>query len=149
MGFPKLPGAMAGQSGKRGRFFSRRGLTLPLCTNAFLQRGGPIFSPNPAGNGKHKSSHRRKKVGAVFYIPDFMEIQTPRAFPNCPERWRDNPEDAGDFSRGVGRLPRYAPAHFCRGTALFFPAIPQGMGNTKAPTEEKGGSSVYKSRTNR
>ena len=57
---------MAGQSGKRGRFFSRRGLTLPLCTGAFLQRGGPIFSPNPAGNGKHKSSHRRKKVGVVF-----------------------------------------------------------------------------------
>ena len=83
-GFPKLPGAMAGQFGKRGRFFSRRGPTLPLCTNAFLQRGDHIISPNPAGNGKHKSSHRRKKVGAVFYIPDFMEIQTPRAFPNRP-----------------------------------------------------------------
>ena len=27
--------------------------------------------------------------------------------------------------------------HFCRGTALFFSSIPQGMGNTKAPTEEK------------
>lgn len=64
--FPKPPGAMAGQSGKRGRFFSRRGLTLPLYTGAFLQRGGPVLPPNPAGNGKHKSSHRRKKVGVLF-----------------------------------------------------------------------------------
>ena len=195
---------MAGQFGKRGRFFSRRGLTLPLCTNAFLQRGGPIFSPNPAGNGKHKSSHRRKKVGAVFYIPDFMEIQTPRAFPNrlerwrdnlesaedfsparadspvmhrrifaegwhhhfpqsrrewetqkfpprkkvgavfyipdymktqapwtfpnCSERWWDNSEGAEDFSPGKGRLSRYAPAYFQRGAALFFSPIPNGMG---------------------
>ena len=149
MGFPKLPGAMAGQSGKRGRFFSRRGLTLPLCTNAFLQRGGPIFSPNPAGNGKHKSSHRRKKVGAVFYIPDFMEIQTPRAFPNCPERWRDNSESAEDFSPDKGRLSRYAPAYFHRGAA---PSVPQSRmeWEYKTPTSiAKGGSSVYESRTNR
>ena len=27
--------------------------------------------------------------------------------------------------------------HFCRGVAPSFPPIPQGMGNTKAPTEEK------------
>lgn len=78
----------------------------------------------------------------MFYIPDFMEIQTPRAFPNCSERWRDNPEDAGDFSPGKGRLSRYAPMHFCRGVAPSFPPIPQGMGNTIVPTEEKGGSSV-------
>ena len=65
-GFPKLPGAMAGQFGKRGRFFFRRGPTSPLCTNAFLQRGDPVLLPNPAGNGKHKSSHRRKEVGVVF-----------------------------------------------------------------------------------
>lgn len=130
---------MAGQFGKRGRFFPRRGLTLPLCTNAFLQRGGPIFSPNPAGNGKHKSSHRRKKVGAVFYIPDFMEIQTPRAFPNRPERWRDNPEDAGDFSRGVGRLPRYAPAYFCRGAALFSPQSRWEWETQKLPPRKKVG----------
>lgn len=65
-GFPKLPGAMAGQPGRRGRFFPRRGPTSPLCTGAFLQRGGPVLPRNPAGNGKHKSSHRRKKVGVVF-----------------------------------------------------------------------------------
>ena len=148
-GFPKLPGAMAGQFGKRRRFFSRRGLTLPLCTNAFLQRGGPIFSPNPAGNGKHKSSHRRKKVGAVFYIPDFMEIQTPRAFPNCPERWRDNLESAEDFFRGEGRLSRYAPMHFCRGAALFSPQSRMGWENKTPTSFAKGGSSVHKSRTHR
>jgi hypothetical protein len=84
----------------------------------------------------------REKVGAVFYIPDFMEIQTPKAFPNCPERWRDNPESTGDFSLDEGRLSRYTPAHFCRGVAPSFPPIPQGMGNTIVPTEEKGGSSV-------
>ena len=27
--------------------------------------------------------------------------------------------------------------HFCRGTSLFFSSIPQGMGNTKAPTWKK------------
>ena len=80
------------------------------------------------------SSHLEEKVGAVFYIPDFMEIQTPRAFPNRPERWRDNLESTEDFSPGKGRLSRYAPAYFQRGAALFFLAIPQGMGNTKAPT---------------
>lgn len=32
--------------------------------------------------------------------------------------------------------------HFCRGVAPSFPPIPLGMGNTKVPTEEKGGSSV-------
>lgn len=81
-------------------------------------------------------------MGAVFYIPDFMEIQTPRAFPNRPERWWDNLESAEDFSHGEGRLSRYTPAHFFGGVVLFFLAIPQGMGNTKVPTEEKSGSSV-------
>lgn len=148
-GFPKLPGAMAGQPGKRGRLFPRRGPTSPLCTGVFSQRGGLVLLPNPAGNGKHKSSHRRKKVGAVFYIPDCMEIQTPRAFPNCPEQWRDNPEDAGDFSLGEGRLSRYTPAHFCRGTALFFPQSRWEWETQKLPSKKKGGSSVYESRTNR
>lgn len=148
-GFPKPPGAMAGQPGKRGRLFPRRGPTSPLCTGVFSQRGGLVLLPNPAGNGKHKSSHRRKKVGAVSYIPDCMEIQTPRALPNCPERWRDNLGSAGDFSRGEGRLSRYAPAYFCRGAA---PSVPQSRmeWENKTPTSfAKGGSSVHKSRTNR
>ena len=85
-------------------------------------------------------------MGAVFYIPNFMEIQTPRASPNCPERWRDNPEDAGDFSRGVGRLSRYAPAHFCRGTALFSPQSRWEWETQKLPSKKKGGSSVLYSR---
>ena len=147
--FPKPPGAMAGQPGRRMRFFPRQGPTLPLCTNAFLQKGGPIFSPNPAGNGKHKSSHLEEKVGAVFYIPDFMEIQTPRAFPNCPEQWRDNPEDAEDFFRGEGRLSRYAPAYFCRGAAPSVPQSRMEWETQKLPPKKKGGSSVHKGRTNR
>ena len=81
----------------------------------------------------------------MFYIPDFMEIQTPRAFPNRPERWWDNLESAEDFSHGEGRLFPNAPAYFHRGAALFFSPIPQGMGNTIVPTEEKGGSSVLNS----
>ena len=64
--FPKPPGVMAGQSGERGRFFSRRGPTLPLCTGVFSQRGGPVLPRNPAGNGKHKSSHRRKRWEQCF-----------------------------------------------------------------------------------
>ena len=147
--FPKPPGAMAGQSGKCGRFFSRRGGTLPLCTGAFFRRGGPVFPRNPAGNGKHKSSHRRKKVGAVFYIPDCMKIRTPRAFPNCPERWRANSESAEDFSPDKGRLSRYAPAYFHRGAALFSPQSRMGWENKTPTSFAKGGSSVYKSRTNR
>ena len=109
----------------------------PVMHQCIFAEGWPCSPPNPAGNGKHKSSHRRKKVGAVFCIPDFMEIQTPRAFPNCPGQWRDNSESAGDFSPGEGRLSRYAPMHFCSGAITSFPPIPQGMGNTKAPIEEK------------
>ena len=41
------------------------------------------------------------------------------------------------FSLDEGCLPCYAPAYFHRGAAPFFPPIPQGMGNTKAPIEEK------------
>ena len=76
-------------------------------------------------------------MGAVFYIPDYMKTQAPWTFPNCSERWWDNSEGAEDFFRGEGRLSRYAPMHFCRGVAPSFPPIPQGMGNTKAPIEEK------------
>ena len=65
-GFPKPPGAMAGQSGKRGRFFSRRGLTLPLYTGAFLQRGGPVLPPNPEWDGNTKLPLLLQKVGVIF-----------------------------------------------------------------------------------
>ena len=51
---------------KAQKIFLPARVTLPLYTGAFLQRGGPVLLPNPAGNGKHKSSHRRKKVGVVF-----------------------------------------------------------------------------------
>ena len=84
----------------------------------------------------------REKVGAVFYIPDFMEIQTPRALPNCPERWRDNLESAGNFSRGEGWLSRYAPAHFFGWVAFSSPQSRMGW-EYKTPTSfTKGGSSV-------
>ena len=73
-GFPKLPGAMAGQPGKRGRLFPRRGPT-PRYAPVYFHRGAALFSPQSRREWKHKSSHRRKKVGAVFYIPDCMEIQ--------------------------------------------------------------------------
>ena len=132
-----------GQFRRRGRFFPRRGPALPLCTGAFFRRGGPVLLPNPAGNGKHKSSHRRKKVGAVFYIPDFMEIQTPRAFPNCPEQRRDNSESAEDFSPDKGRLSRYAPAHFCRGVALLFPQSRREWETQKFPPRKKVGVVFY------
>lgn len=148
-GFPKLPGAMAGQFGKRGKFFPRQGLATPLCTGVFLQRGGPVLLPNPAGNGKHKSSHREKRWEQCFIFRIAWKNQAPWAFPNCPEQWRDNPENAGDFSHGVGRLPRYAPMHFCRGAALSSPQSRMGW-EYKTPTSfAKGGSSVYKNKTNR
>ena len=65
-GFPKPPGAMAGQSGKRGRFFPRRGSALPLCTGVFLQRGGTIIFPNPEWDGNTKLPLLLQKVGVVF-----------------------------------------------------------------------------------
>ena len=104
-GFPKLPGAMAGQSGRRGRFFPRQGPTLPLCTGVFSERSGPVLLPNPEWDGKTKLPLLLQKVGVVFYIPDFMKIRIPRAFPNCPGQWRDNPESAKDFSPGEGDSP--------------------------------------------
>ena len=82
-------------------------------------------------------------MGAVFYIPDFMEIQNPRAFPNRPERWRDNPEDAGDFSRGKCCLPCYAPAYFCRGAALFSPQSRWEWETQKFPPRKKVGAVFY------
>ena len=66
MDFPKLLGAMVGQFRRRGRFFPRRGPALPLCTGAFFRRGGPVLLPNPAGNGKHKSSHREERWEQCF-----------------------------------------------------------------------------------
>ena len=65
-GFPKPPGVMAGQSGKRGRFFLRRGIALPLCTGVFLQRGGTIIFPNPEWDGNTKLPLLLQKVGVVF-----------------------------------------------------------------------------------
>ena len=65
-GFPKLPGAMAGQPGRRWRFFPRRGPTSPLCTGAFLQRGGTIIFPNPEWDGNTKLPLLLQKVGVVF-----------------------------------------------------------------------------------
>lgn len=65
-GFPKLPGAMAGQSGKRGRFFPRRGPTSPLCTGVFSQRGGLVLLPNPEWDGNTKLPLLLQKVGVVF-----------------------------------------------------------------------------------
>ena len=60
-GFPKPPGAMAGQPGRRGSFFPRRGPTSPLCTGAFLQRDGPFFSSIPNGMGIQNSHLFRKR----------------------------------------------------------------------------------------
>lgn len=106
--------------------------TTPLCTSVFLQQGGPVLPRNPVGNGKHKSSHRRKKVGVVFYIPDFMEIQTPRAFPNCPERWRDNSESAEDFSPDKAGSPVMHRRIFTEGRPCS-PPNPEWDGKTKLP----------------
>lgn len=129
--------------------FSPARANSPVMHQCIFAEGWPHLFPQSRREWETQKLPSKKKGGSSVFIPDCMKIRTPRAFPNRPERWRDNPEDAGDFSRGVGRLPRYAPAYFHRGAALFFSPIPQGMGNTKAPTEEKGGSSVYKSRTNR
>ena len=147
MGPPKLPGAMAGQPGEHRKFFPRRGMSPLLCTGVFSQRGGPIFSPNPAGNGKHKSSHRRKKVGAVFYIPDFMEIQTPRA--------QTARSDGGTIwkARKIF-LPARADSPvihrriFAAGRPCSSPQSRMGW-EYKTPTSfAKGGSNFYKGRTN-
>ena len=70
----------------------------------------------------------REKVGAVFYIPDFMEIQTPKAFPNFLERWRDNLESAEDFSPARADSPVMHRRIFAAGRLCSLPPIPNGMG---------------------
>ena len=125
--FPKPSGAMAGQFGKRRRFFSRRGGTLPLCTGAFFPRGGPVFPRNPAGNGKHKSSHRGKKWEQCF----IFRIS-----------WKFKPQGLSQTARSDGgtiwkaqkifpparvTLPLCTGAFFRRG-GPFFSSIPNGMG---------------------
>ena len=121
----------------------------PVMHRRIFVEGRSCSPPNPAGNGKHKSSHRRKKVGAVFYIPDYMKTQAPWTFPNCSERWWDNSEGAEDFSLDEGCLPCYAPAFFHRGATLFSPQSRMGWENKTPTSFAKGGSSVYKGRTNR
>ena len=129
--------------------FSRGKCCLPCYAPAYFCRGAALFSPQSRWEWETQKFPPRKKVGAVFYIPDYMETQAPWTFPNCPERWRDNSESAEDFSPDKGRLSRYAPAYFHRGAA---PSVPQSRmeWEYKTPTSiAKGGSSVYESRTNR
>ena len=78
----------------------------------------------------------------MFYIPDFMEIQTPRAFPNCPERWRDNPESAKDFSPGEGDSPVMHRRIFSEGWSCSSPQSRREWETQKLPPRRKGGSSV-------
>ena len=78
-------------------------------------------------------------MGAVFYIPDYMETQAPWTFPNCPERWRDNSESAEDFSPDKGRLSRYTPAHFFCWVALLFPQSRREWETQKLPPKKKVG----------
>lgn len=123
---------MAGQFGKRGRFFSRRGGTLPLCTGVFSQRGGHIISPNPAGNGKHKSSHREKRWEQCF----IFRIA-----------WKAKPHGLSQTARGNGGTTRKTRKVFptARGDSPvihrrifsdawpFLLLNPEWDGNTKLP----------------
>ena len=121
----------------------------PVMHRRIFTEGRPHLFPQSRWEWETQKFPPRKKVGAVFYIPDYMETQAPWTFPNCPERWRDNSESAEDFSPDKGRLSRYAPAYFHRGAA---PSVPQSRmeWEYKTPTSiAKGGSSVYESRTNR
>ena len=138
-----------GTTRKTREIFPAAWADFPVMHRRIFAEGRPCSPPNPAGNGKHKSSHRRKKVGAVFYIPDYMKTQAPWTFPNCSERWWDNSEGAEDFSLDEGCLPCYAPAFFHRGATLFSPQSRMGWENKTPTSFAKGGSSVYKGRTNR
>ena len=121
----------------------------PVMHRRIFSEGRPCSSPQSRWEWETQKFPPRKKVGAVFYIPDYMKTQAPWTFPNCSERWWDNSEGAEDFFRGEGWLSRYAPMHFCRGAALSSPQSRMGW-EYKTPTSfAKGGSSVYKSRTNR
>ena len=76
-------------------------------------------------------------MGAVFLNAGLHKKPKPQGFPKLPGAMAGQPGKRGRLFPRRGRLPRYAPAYFHRGAALFFSPIPQGMGNTKAPTEEK------------
>ena len=125
--FPNCPERWRDNSESAEDFSPDKG-RLSRYAPAHFCRGVALLFPQSRRKWETQKFPPRKKVGAVFYIPDCMESQVPRAFPNRPERWRDNLESTEDFSPGKGRLSRYAPAYFQRGAALFFSPIPNGMG---------------------
>ena len=132
MGFPKLPGAMAGQFGKRGRFSPRRGLTLPLCTNAFLQRGGLFFSSIPQGMGNTKAPTERKGGSSVLYSR-LHGNSNPKGFPKPPGAMAGQSGKRGRFfSRRGLTLPICTGVFSQRGGLVLLPN-PAGNGNTKLP----------------
>ena len=121
----------------------------PVMHQCIFAEGWPCSPPNPAGNGKHKSSHRRKKVGAVFisqiawkFKPQGLS-QTARSNGGTTRKTREIFPAARDSSSVMHRRI------FAEGWHHHFPQSRMGW-EYKTPTSfAKGGSSVYKSRTNR
>ena len=138
-----------GTTRKTREIFPTAWADFPVMHRRIFAEGRPCSSPQSRREWETQKFPPRKKVGAVFYIPDYMKTQAPWTFPNCSERWWDNSEGAEDFSLDEGCLPCYAPAFFHRGATLFSPQSRMGW-EYKTPTSfAKGGSSVYKSKTNR
>ena len=108
--------------------FSPARADSPVMHQCIFAEGWPHLFPQSRWEWETQKFPPRKKVGVVFYIPDFMEIQTPRAFPNCPERWRDNLESAEDFSPARADSPVMHRRIFAAGRLCSLPPIPNGMG---------------------
>ena len=64
-GFPKPPGVMAGQSGKRGRFFSPAWAGSPVMHQCIFAEGWPFLLLNPEWDGNTKLPLLLQKVGVV------------------------------------------------------------------------------------
>ena len=152
---PKPQGLSQTARSDGGTIWKARKIFLPARANSpvmhqcIFAEGWPHLFPQSRREWETQKLPPKKKGGSSVLYSGFHGNSNPKGSPKLPGAMVGQFGKRGRFFRGEGRLPRYAPAYFHRGAALFFSPIPQGMGNTKAPTEEKGGSSVYKGRTNR
>ena len=117
----------------------------PVMHQCIFAEGRPFLLLNPAGNGKHKSSHREKRREQCFIFQIAWKFK-PQGLSQTAR------SDGGTIWKARKIFPRQGPTlPLCTGVFLqrggpVLPPIPLGMGNTKVPTEEKSGSSVLYSR---
>ena len=123
---------MAGQPGKRGRLFPRRGPTLPLCTGVFLQRGGPVLPPIPLGMGNTKVPTEEISGSSVLYSR-LHENSSPMDFPKLLGAMVRQFRKRGRFFPRRGLSPLLCTGVFSQRGGPVLPPNPEWDGKTKLP----------------